>query len=537
MSSLLNCIKLIINAWLGHNDPQEPGKSPEDSMEIKTLSLTKTETLLLEPSKDNVMSKNNVIISEMLASLSILEEAEAQVIKKHRMHHHYPMEELSEILELASKEDQAAEDQETNEEKETETNEPPSKTQQEQKPPPETLTNQDQRRVNIIIEIITTERDYVKNLSDIVEGYFQQCQKAKDLFPHARLYNIFSNIEDIYKAQKKFLASIEKKYKSKKPHLSEFGSCFLDHQKGFLLYAEYCNNHSNALNEWAKLIKVEKYAYFFELCRLHQQMISLPLDGFLIIPVQKICKYPLLLKELLRATPPQHKDYKNLEAAVIAMKNVLNVINARTGDQETEDKMLQWQNTISNWQGEDLSIRSTELINRGDLIVVQQPGMRAKNFVAFLFDHQMILCKKDLLRRNTLYYKACIDIDSKIVVDVEDGRDLEFDCKVKHAIKLKSKFPDVQPILLFTKSLPDRQLWLHAFEEERIVAEGERDADDTHYYDFPALNVSTVTQEQLSFLAQPKRRRSSFWRKFKILNNTHNLMFVFGVRANFRLYL
>ncbi|XP_067897741.1 rho guanine nucleotide exchange factor 9-like [Heterodontus francisci] len=349
------------------------------------------------------------------------------------------------------------------------------------KPPPARpaspkLTQRDQRRANIITEIINSEKEYVKNLRDIHEGYYKQCQKTKDLFPHARLKTLFSNIGDIYKMHKRLLQSLEKKYKAKQPHLSEFGSCFLDQSKGFLLYAEYCKNHVNALEEWARLIVVEKYAYFFEVCRLHQQMMSLPLDGFLIMPVQKICKYPLLLMELLKATLPEHRDYRNVEAAVIGMKSVLNAINIEKGEDEIEDKILRFQKSILDWQGEDLSVISTQLIQRGDLIVVPRPHARAKHFMAFLLDHQMILCKKDLLRRNMLYYKERIDIDQHIVMDVEDGREEEFDCKVKNAIKFKSKFDDEPSKLLFTKSLADKQLWLHAFEEERKISEGERDA-------------------------------------------------------------
>ena len=37
-------------------------------------------------------------------------------------------------------------------------------------------------------------------------------------------------------------------------------------------------------------------------------MIEIPLQGFLLTPVQKICKYPLQLKELLRYTDSAHAD-------------------------------------------------------------------------------------------------------------------------------------------------------------------------------------------------------------------------------------
>lgn len=70
----------------------------------------------------------------------------------------------------------------------------------------------------------------------------------------------------------------------------------------FEIYSEYCNNHPAAMSSLQELYQDQKYVHFFEACRLLQEMIDISLDGFLLTPVQKICKYPLQLQELLKYT-------------------------------------------------------------------------------------------------------------------------------------------------------------------------------------------------------------------------------------------
>ncbi|XP_077683064.1 LOW QUALITY PROTEIN: rho guanine nucleotide exchange factor 4 [Eretmochelys imbricata] len=327
-------------------------------------------------------------------------------------------------------------------------------------------TSKDQMRTNVINEIISTERDYIKHLKDICEGYIKQCRKRADMFTEEQLKTIFGNIEDIYKCQKKFIKALEKKFNKDHPHLSEVGSCFLEYQTEFQIYSEYCNNHPNACVELSRLTKVNKYVYFFEACRLLQKMIDISLDGFLLTPVQKICKYPLQLAELLKYTNPQHRDFKDVEAALNAMKNVARLINERKRRLENIDKIAQWQSSIEDWEGEDVLVRSSELIYSGELTRISQPQAKSQQRMFFLFDHQLVCCKKDLLRRDILYYKSRINMDDMEIVDVEDGKDKDFNISVKNAFKLLCRDPE--EVHLFCAKKPEqKQRWLKAFENER----------------------------------------------------------------------
>ncbi|XP_044283143.1 rho guanine nucleotide exchange factor 9 isoform X3 [Varanus komodoensis] len=288
-----------------------------------------------------------------------------------------------------------------------------------------TLQNRDQMRANVINEIMSTERHYIKHLKDICEGYLKQCRKRRDMFSDEQMKIIFGNIEDIYRFQMGFVRDLEKQYNKEDPHLSEIGPCFLEHQDGFWIYSEYCNNHLDACMELSKLMK----------------------DG---------------------------SDYRYVAAALAVMRNVTQQINERKRRLENIDKIAQWQASVLDWEGEDILDRSSELIYTGEMSWIYQPYGRSQQRVFFLFDHQMVLCKKDLIRRDILYYKGRIDMDRYEVLDIEDGRDDDFNVSMKNAFKLHNKETE-EMHLFFAKKLEEKLRWLRAFREERkMVHEDEK---------------------------------------------------------------
>ncbi|RXN00010.1 Rho guanine nucleotide exchange factor 4 [Acipenser ruthenus] len=353
--------------------------------------------------------------------------------------------------------------------------------------------SKDQMRTNVINEIMGTEKDYMKHLKDICEGYIKQCRKRTDMFTEEQLCIIFGNIDEIYRTQKKFLKGLEKRFNKENPHLSEIGSCFLEHQTDFQIYSEYCNNHPNACVELSKLMKV-------------------------------------------------NKDYKDVEAALNAMKNVARLINERKRRLENIDKIAQWQSSIEDWEGEDLLSKSSELIYSGEMAKISQPQAKSQQRMFFLFDHQLVFCKKDLLRRDMLYYKGRIDMDDMEVLDVDDGKDKDFNVSVKNAFKLRSLLCD-EVHLLCAKKPEHKQRWLCAFDDERRQVQHDREtgfaitevqkkqamqnACKTHpagkpkavtrpYYDFllrqkHSTLPAALPQQQVFMLAEPKRKPSNFW--------------------------
>jgi Rho guanine nucleotide exchange factor 4 len=327
------------------------------------------------------------------------------------------------------------------------------------------LLSKDQARTNVVNEIMQAEREYVKRLKDVVEGYVEKARKRPEMFPDERLWKIFSNIEDIYRFSCMLLKDLESHFVSEAPQLSRIGEIFLKHKHGFEIYSEYCNNHPQACEELKSIQKNKKYMHFFEACRLLQQMIQIPLEGFLLTPVQKICKYPLQLAELLKYTRPEHPDHNNLNVALKTMKSIAMLINERKRKMESIEKLAEWQDRVQDWEGPALLEQSSELIYSGELTKVNSSGW-AQDRVFFIFDHQLVYCKKDLLWRDVMIYKGRIDLDSCDIVWVKDGKDSQFNVNVKNAFKVydhqKEKW-----YLMYARSPEERDKWLKAFDSER----------------------------------------------------------------------
>lgn len=95
------------------------------------------------------------------------------------------------------------------------------------------------------------------------------------------------------------------------------------------VYSEYLKNHDAANQKLSALQKNPKVQIWLKECRAyaHDLTSAWDLDSLLVKPVQRILKYPLLLEQLLEATPENHPDYTALDIAVREIKGISMRIN------------------------------------------------------------------------------------------------------------------------------------------------------------------------------------------------------------------
>ncbi|XP_050044251.1 guanine nucleotide exchange factor DBS-like isoform X1 [Dermacentor andersoni] len=181
------------------------------------------------------------------------------------------------------------------------------------------------KKGHVMTELIETEKTYVHELYSIIQGYKKEMTnpEMKHLVPHS-LYGkadiLFGNMEALYQFHNDvFLQDLQNCRST--PEL--VGTCFVQRKETFhKLYSAYCMNKPKS--EALRLECASDNAFFKECQRKLNH--KLPLDAYLLKPVQRITKYQLLLKDLLKYSEGSGEQYQ-LQEAVNTMLDVLKHVN------------------------------------------------------------------------------------------------------------------------------------------------------------------------------------------------------------------
>ncbi|XP_074152157.1 dynamin-binding protein isoform X3 [Sminthopsis crassicaudata] len=178
-----------------------------------------------------------------------------------------------------------------------------------------------EKRAKVVEELLQTERDYVRDLEMCIEQIMVPLQQAQ--VQNMDFEALFGNIQMVVNVSKQLLAALETS--------DTVGPVFLEHRDELEgVYKIYCQNHDEAialLEIYEKEEKIQKHLleYLENLKSLYSEWGCtnyINLGSFLIKPVQRVMRYPLLLMELLNSTPESHPDKTPLTNAVLAVKEI-----------------------------------------------------------------------------------------------------------------------------------------------------------------------------------------------------------------------
>ncbi|XP_033936513.1 guanine nucleotide exchange factor DBS isoform X8 [Pseudochaenichthys georgianus] len=251
----------------------------------------------------------------------------------------------------------------------------------------ETAESLSNRRRHIMTELIETERLYVEELQSIMEGYFAELDNSElsHLIPPT-LENkrdvLFGNLPAIYEFHNRtFLRELENC--AEKPEL--VGTCFLKRKEELQVYEKYCQNKPRSEVIWRQCGD----SLFFQECQKKLDH-KLSLDAYLLKPVQRITKYQLMLKEMLKCN--KGEGTAELEEALTTMLDIIKSVNdsmhqiAITGFEGNLSELgkLLMQGSFNVWTDH----------KRGHSKVKDLARFKPMQRHLFLYDKMMLFCKK-----------------------------------------------------------------------------------------------------------------------------------------------
>ncbi|KAM6980548.1 puratrophin-1 [Aplochiton taeniatus] len=239
---------------------------------------------------------------------------------------------------------------------------------------------------HIVDEMVTTEREYVRSLRYIIQHYFPEMERLdlpQDL--RGKRSVIFGNLEKLVDFHSQyFLRELE----SCCNHPLRVSHCFLRHQDQFGLYALYSKNKPKS-----DILLASHGNSFFRNKQLELGD-KMDLASYLLKPIQRMSKYALLLKDLIKeVSEAQETELASLRATAEMVKfqlrhgNDLLAMDAiRDCDVNLKEQgQLVRQDEFTIWYGRKKCQRHVFLFE--DLVLFSKPKRFEGGLDVYIYKH------------------------------------------------------------------------------------------------------------------------------------------------------
>nr|XP_023996628.1 uncharacterized protein LOC112073588 [Salvelinus alpinus] len=217
-------------------------------------------------------------------------------------------------------------------------------------------------RKEAILEFLNTESSYGEDLRIIKEEFYCPMQSA-GLLTSEQLTVVFSNVQELIDVNERFTEhlqdSIDQAFDQGDEDLLTvcIGEMFLEFVNMLPAFQTYCLQQSTSVNMLNTLEKEkELLRIFLDVSQNDNTALRrMNLRSFLMAPLQRVTKYPLLLSRISKVTMECHPDHGRLREAKSRVESHLEHINMKTKQEGT----LTW--TLRSFRRD--SRKNREVIN------------------------------------------------------------------------------------------------------------------------------------------------------------------------------
>ncbi|KAI7890473.1 uncharacterized protein EV154DRAFT_538349 [Mucor mucedo] len=250
-------------------------------------------------------------------------------------------------------------------------------------------------RDKVVLELLETERKYVQDM-ETLQNYMRELQIQKVVSPDT-IHYLFGNLNALVDFQRRFLIQLEE-IAEKSPQEQRIGLLFLQMEESFSVYEPYCANYFPAQD-----LVVQETPRLQKLGHILDPSYQLP--SLLIKPVQRICKYPLLLKEILKSTDKDWQYYGEAQDSVDAIKRVTEKVNETQRQHENVQAVQDLKKRLDETKEATIDAYGSLLLQ--DKLFVNTNAMDERELHVFFFEQALLFCKESkgsnlLQKSNTL---------------------------------------------------------------------------------------------------------------------------------------
>ncbi|KAL7385556.1 hypothetical protein ABVT39_024215 [Epinephelus coioides] len=192
-------------------------------------------------------------------------------------------------------------------------------------------------RKEAILEFLNTESSYGEDLRIIKEEFYCPMQSA-GLLTAEQLTVVFSNVQELIDVNDRFTEHLQDNIDQAFDQGDEdlltvyIGEIFLEFVNMLPAFQTYCLQQSTSVNLLNTLEKEkELLRIFLDVSQNDNTALRrMNLRSFLMAPLQRVTKYPLLLSRIIKVTPECHPDYARLREAKSRVESHLEHINMKT---------------------------------------------------------------------------------------------------------------------------------------------------------------------------------------------------------------
>lgn len=217
----------------------------------------------------------------------------------------------------------------------------------------------------------------------------------KDILTQEEHEVIFKHIRELAEAHTGFHADLHRACTSS--HHMKISECFLRWKDKFIIYGDYCSNLPKSQEQIDELCSKKQLVNQSVIsCQQKANDGKFKLRDLLSVPMQRVLKYHLLLKELLKNTSETHDDYDGLDKALQSMLDLAHYINEVKRDNETLQIIADIQASITDVNlPENMDLKDYgRLLKDGELKIKSHgDNNKIKNRYIFIFDRMMLMCK------------------------------------------------------------------------------------------------------------------------------------------------